>query len=794
MQTTDLDPRLTHALASVRRRVKRTALLHGLGAWLALASALLVGSFYLDRILNPPHAMRLVVAPAVWASLAGSFAWLVVRRARVHLTVDDAAILVERCHPHLKERLVTAVQLARDPGGADPRLVEMTIREGEEAALHVELGPVVKGAASGWLFTGGLAAAGLTAALAFNQSRDAAVFLERLAGFKTEFPQRTRLDLDVPARGTNVRVQRNGDVLTVRVARGSDFTVRAIAEGVAPPLVELVTDEGRRIPMGQTGPAEYVARFHAVKEDFRFHAEGGDDRDGLPRVVVETVIPPSVTKIRVKVTPPAYSGQPPFEHDGGSIEALAGSRAEIFVETNVPVRVAKLRYRGTEEGVEFRSGEYREDAPLPLTTKLAAEITVEKNARYSVELEDDEGLRNPDPGSYSIVALTDRAPEVKLQCPTRTEVDLAPGGSLAIQARATDDFGVVSMQLKLRADSRSAFTARELPLTMASGELLESAPASGARGTRTAVARARIDVPSLRVAVVRADGAPSGEERPPAERDIVEFFVEAQDTRAPKPGTGETLHVRAIVLSPSEILKRITERLSRARDTVQSLLDIQLERKKRVAELIAALSAGDAAAPAGGAARQGVHRSSLTSILVGQNRVTTDSRVLTREFFESVESAASNRLDRTGEAVAAALDSLRISTPAAAEDPYSPEVAKALVERIRSGTLGSPEFLGKLAEMLHESARIATEHAPGAALGLDAAMLAFDTRPTLEALERTLALQDAAIQSLERLLGMLAEWSNFQDVITLTKEILDQQKTLEARTKEAATGRPKEQK
>ena len=75
------------------------------------------------------------------------------------------------------------------------------------------------------------------------------------------------------------------------------------------------------------------------------------------------------------------------------------------------------------------------------------EIVIEKNARYSVELEDSEGLRNPDPGSYSIVALTDRAPEVKLQTPARTEVDLAPGGSLSIQARATDDFGVVAINL-----------------------------------------------------------------------------------------------------------------------------------------------------------------------------------------------------------------------------------------------------------------------------------------------------------------------------------------------------------
>ena len=39
---------------------------------------------------------------------------------------------------------------------------------------------------------------------------------------------------------------------------------------------------------------------------------------------------------------------------------------------------------------------------------------------------------------------------MKLQAPSRTEIDLAPNGSLAIQARATDDFGVTAIKLRVR--------------------------------------------------------------------------------------------------------------------------------------------------------------------------------------------------------------------------------------------------------------------------------------------------------------------------------------------------------
>jgi hypothetical protein len=246
--------------------------------------------------------------------------------------------------------------------------------------------------------------------------------------------------------------------------------------------------------------------------------------------------------------------------------------------------------------------------------------------------------------------------------------------------------------------------------------------------------------------------------------------------------------LRGSILAPSDILKRITERFTRAKETVQSLLDIQNERRRRVAELLTAWKSE-------GSGAKGADRTAVSSILVGQNRVTTDSRVLVREFFEAVESAAGNRLDRTGEAVAKALDRLRAETPVANEDPYSPEVAQALVGQLRSGTLGSPEFLGKLCDMLHEAAKIATETSPGAAAALDQATLGVDTKATLEALERAQSQQDATVQSLENLLRMLAEWANFQDVITLTKEIVDQQKTLEAKTKEATSPKgPKDKK
>lgn len=768
-------------LASLRAAVKRLSVYHGVGMWVAATSALLLASFYLDRFLAPPYAMRLAIAPLVWGGVGIGFYWWVIRRVRVPLSDRDAALLVERTYPELKDRLISALQLSKDSGGASDALTDLAIRDGENAARNLDFHRALQPrAARLWLFCGILAAA-VTLGVASVQVSDSLVFLQRLLGVRAEFPQRTHLDIEILARSTNVRMSRSGNRIDVKLARGSDLPVRVIAQGEAPDLVELHTSEGQVVPLARTPPNEYFGRFHGVKSPFQFHAIGGDDRDDQPSVFVETVTPPSLSKIHVQVTPPSYSAQQAFEKDGGSFESLVGSQATIRIETNTAVQRAVLRYRGSDEELPFQSSEPAGDAAATPSTRFFVQIAVEKNVRYSIELEDREGLRNPDPGSYSIIALADRPPEVKLQVPSRTELDISPGGLVAIQTRSTDDFGVRGVSLKYKINNSAEFMEIVLPRIpfdpAAANRLLDpTAPAPPAlkdgESARAVVSRTRLDLGSLRTARTEKDdasGPATAELRPLQERDTIEFFVEAIDGRNPKPGTGETFHVRAAVMSPADILKRITERLSRAKESVQSILDIQNDRRRRIADLI-----------------EGFDRAGVSSVLLGQNRITIDGKSLARDFFESVESASGNRLDRIGEAAFDALERFRAETPAALEDPYAPEVARSLIHAIRSGALGSPELLGELGEMLAEAVAVASQHSPAAAKALDAAMLSTNASTSIASLETARAHQDAVVQSLERLLGMLSKWANFQDVITLTKEILEQQKGLRSKTKESA--------
>lgn len=805
-----IDSNVLGRLAALRRRVKRLAITHGFSTWLAASLSLLIGSFYLDRFLAPPYVMRLLVAPAVWIAIGTGFYFFVLRRMRIQLTDDDAALLVERNNPELRDRLISAVQLSRNSAGADPELVQAAIRGGEEASRNIRFLDSVQAGPTRLRTLGGLLAASVTALVVYQHPADAGVFLQRLLGMRVDFSKRTRLEISIPTRSTSVRITQEGGTIRARVSKGADLAVKVTAVGAAPDLVELHTKDGQVIPLSRIPPNEYLGRFHNIRNPFEFYAIGGDDRDTLPNVVVETVVPPSLAKIQAAVEPPAYSAQAPFQRDGGSFEALVGSKATLRIETATPVKRAVLRYRGADEEIQFQPAEIVGDGPpsnaAPGAKRFSLELVVEKNVRYSVELEDAEGLRNPDPGSYSIVALMDRAPEVKLQVPGRTEIDVSPVGTIALQAKASDDFGVLSVKARYRINGKGEL--RDLPLArfagvnanVTRGAGVESRPgvgtapgdASVAPGTpipdgssaRTLFARGRLDLTEIRVAAETgngptdegggavapggsAPGAHAGAPRPLTERDSIEFYIEAIDGRNPKPNVGESFRVRATVMPASDIMKRITERFSRSRDTVQSLLDMQSERRRRVNDLM-----------------ESFDRAAVSSVLVGQNRITIDSKALARDFFDGVESAAANRLDPIGEAATRELDRLRTEIASAMEDPFSTEVAQSLISAIRSGSLGSPQEISELAEMLAEAITVAAEASPAAGRALDAALLAVETSASVAELQKARNAQDVSVASLEKLLGLLSKWANFQDVVSGAKDLLDQQKSLRAKTKD----------
>ncbi len=74
----------------------------------------------------------------------------------------------------------------------------------------------------------------------------------------------------------------------------------------------------------------------SVQEDLRFHVTGGDDRDGLPQVVLHVLQPPDVAGVAWEIEPPAYSGLPSSLVHDPDIEVLQGSRVRVHILPDPP--------------------------------------------------------------------------------------------------------------------------------------------------------------------------------------------------------------------------------------------------------------------------------------------------------------------------------------------------------------------------------------------------------------------------------------------------------------------------
>jgi len=101
------------------------------------------------------------------------------------------------------------------------------------------------------------------------------------------------------------------------------------------------------------------------------------------------------------------------------------------------------------------------------------------------------------------------------------------------------------------------------------------------------------------------------------------FEFSATDRNEPAPGTGKANPVRARVVAPEELLRRMQERLARARLDALKLSNLQREKRDRVEELIGALDSDDSP-------HAGSESVSLAAALSGQRRVLGDSEAVVR--------------------------------------------------------------------------------------------------------------------------------------------------------------------
>jgi hypothetical protein len=750
-------PSIDRLLARLRARLVREVCWFGLGRTLLATSVWLLFIFLVDWTLHVPSGVRLfhlvvlvgLPAALLWRDLLGRLRRIPDRRG--------LAVLVERANPELRELLVSAVELREGHGDGDPELVARLVATAEARAAELELTGTSDPRPARSALTLGGAAAVLASLVLLWQAEAAGVFLRRIAGGSTPWPQRTFLVVEVPLAG---ELHSTRDRLDLRLARGSDLPVVVRAEGRLPEEVTLHFAGGDETLLGSSGRGVFRTLLRSVQEDLSFHVTGGDDLDGTPEVRVQVLQPPDVAGLAVRVEPPAYSGLPARLELDRDVEVLAGSRVAVTVLPDPPGARGVVRLLPSDELLELRPTPFpgaEEDGPA--RAGLGFELVARESLRFRIELEDDTGLANPDPGLFAIQVREDRPPEVTLLAPARGEVESVIGGALPLKALASDDFGLAELAWRWTPTAGGEGETRSeslSPREPSDPELLRLE----ARGGVARYAARRVEVAELFAG------------RPPAEGEVFQLEVVASDNREPGAQEARSAPARVRIVSADEFLRRVQDRLARVRGRAEGLAALMRDRHPATRELIALLESDEP-----GRADLGA----LAGALSGARRVEGDAGALARELASVTEALLYSRLD---ERAGALLQALEAATLDHAGREFRPEPWVELAARQADGSLGGAEFADKLVELTGLALEIGEGDARSAVDALRRAQDLADAAAQYDQLVLAAEHQTAARDRLEALLTLLSEWDSYQSLLAATRDLLNRQKNLLERTRQ----------
>ena len=754
-------PRLDALLARVRRGLIGGVWLHGAGTlatalagWLLFAAAI---DYFLDlpRPIRAFHGLITVAMPAflLRRDLLRPLARIPGR--------EGVALLLERTHPGGEDLLVSAVQLPGQVGDGSARpLVARVVERAEERADQIGARAVLDPSGPRLRAATGLMVLAAGLGLAVEQPDLTAIFLERLMGRSTRWPQRTTLSIEVHASHDGVRVEEVAGDLRVRAARGSDLPVLVRAEGLVPREVLLHFGAGQSVALQPSGSNLFRTVLRSIQEDMTFSVTGGDDDDQRKKVHVTVLQPPDVSGVAWSVTPPSYSGIEPFVAVAPDVEVLAGSLVTVHLLPDPQGATGKAHLLPEDTRRRLEPTPFPASSPdVEPRPGLAFKTMAELSMRISFELTDDTGLPNPDPGLFALTVVEDRRPEVLLLAPGRADVDVVIGGALPLRVRVEDDFGISALTWDVR-------TTGNPDESTVAGELTTAPitePGAAFTGARTTLAASElIDVDQL------------GGEASVQEGAQLYLQVIARDVREPVANETPSAPIRIRVVSGDEFLRSLQEKLARASETARRVHELAQDKERLHRDLLLAATSGEAEQEALG---------DLSAMQHGMRRVEGDARALARDLAQAAEGMLYSRLDARGAALLGALDKALSTT---FDRSFHPGPWREVSARYRAGQLGKADLAGTLVEIVGLALDVSEVHLSAAAEALQECAAAQDPVRRRESLEEVVAAQVRAREALDELLIKLGEWDNFQSVLTLTRDILNRQENLIQRTQKLA--------
>ena len=469
-----LDPRLSALLDSLRARIRRYVVLDSL---LVIAAVILSG-FWIGLTLDylpvwlggteMPRLARAILLLSVGVTVIGVVLTLLIGRLGRPLPDDSLALLVERHHPELGGRLVTAVQLnepGRDGDSHSPKLLDQVHDQAAAAIDQVDPNrifrwePLLRKA----IIVGPLLL--LTILLVIVSPAAFARAASRLTLLSDEpWPRRAHLEMvgvELPIVSASDEQSEAPQLIQftgqqMRLPRGSSGTLRIRAQADDAELpdvctVHFQTDSGTRVQANMRRIGRVIDGFQSfvvdgppltgLAESLNLDVRGLDDRlDGFR---IEAVPPPALTQVKVRVTYPDYLREPgsgPIDFETnyqaglrvreGSSVALVATSSTSLGSTDVLIKSDLQEFSPpdllySDDGLELS---------IPLQDFQAASMV-------SIVPQDRNGISAQAPYRYFLGVVLDQPPELAVKL-VGIGSAVTPIAKIPVEATATDDYGV----------------------------------------------------------------------------------------------------------------------------------------------------------------------------------------------------------------------------------------------------------------------------------------------------------------------------------------------------------------
>lgn len=465
MNTREGYAELQERVSGARRVWKRSLFWTGFAIVLTGVIALFVGEAIVDWLMPLPSAVRIALL-AIGVGVIGYLLYkYLVQPLRASLTLRDVALNVERNHPDLEDRLVSAIEFgsreSTDPIEAHmlQRLLEDTVDrvKGINFKATIDHSRTRKHVGIAALVIVGC----FVVSLLFPTEIHTSLLRVLVPWEKTDPILTTKLAVE-PG---NVRILRGKSLpihvtVTGKSAEKVVLTYSGIDEQNVPvPNTEAVSEQQINMLRNPNDKRGFAYEIFNINADMEYYVAANEATS--ERYTVEVFEMPKVTEVSVAYTYPDYTGLKPIVQTGtGDIRAVIGTQAEIRLTTNKAIQTATFSRKTNVMGDLQVSPEELRTPPEPASTEmtisggntLTTTVDVIDNRSYAIELLCIDGFNNEIPIEYTIKAIPDAIPEVAIKEPGR-DVKATKLDEVEIIAEATDDYGIAELKLMYRIGS-----------------------------------------------------------------------------------------------------------------------------------------------------------------------------------------------------------------------------------------------------------------------------------------------------------------------------------------------------